>query len=170
MLINNLHEQIKKVIEHFCNGSLTSFAASLEAPQSTLQRNVAAGDTGKLLRFVPQILKCYPTVSEAWLYTGEGPMLTIERPLGIPETVKVKDHLPNIASEHMQNAFVTVCKELGVTPRQALLLAHIWVERSEHEACQMSDAMLNILEFSPDVLPCGGHCTRHKVSVTPVEK
>lgn len=78
--------------------------------------------------------------------------------------------LPNIASENMQTVFVTQCQELGLTPRQALLLAHIWVERSEHEARQFSDAMLNVLEFSPEVLPCRGHCTRHKITVAPVEK
>lgn len=78
--------------------------------------------------------------------------------------------LPDIASENFQHSFISSCHVLGVTPRQALLLAHIWVERSEHEARQFSDTMLNVFEFSPEVLPCGGHCTRHKITVTPVEK
>lgn len=78
--------------------------------------------------------------------------------------------LPSIASEELQEQFIALCSGMGVTPRQALLLAHIWQARAEHQARQVQESMLGIIEFSPDVLPCEGQCPHHKISVAPARK
>lgn len=78
--------------------------------------------------------------------------------------------LPNIASEELQNKFITLCADLGLAPRQAVLLAHIWQARAEHEVREVQDSLLNIIEFSPEVLPCEGQCPHCKVSFGPAHK
>ena len=71
--------------------------------------------------------------------------------------------LPNIASESLQVQFIELCSGLGLTPRQAVLLGHIWLARAEHQQQLISDSLAGFIEFSPDVLPCQGQCSRHKV-------
>lgn len=73
--------------------------------------------------------------------------------------------LPNIASESLQAQFVSMCSSLNLAPRQAVLLALIWQSRVEHETRQMQDAMLGIIEFAPDALPCEGQCPHRKVTL-----
>lgn len=72
--------------------------------------------------------------------------------------------LPNIASESLQAQFIDLCSGLGLTPRQAILLGHIWLARAEHQQQLISDSIAGFIEFSPDVLPCKGECRRHKIT------
>lgn len=78
--------------------------------------------------------------------------------------------LPNPASESLQEAFISACTELGVTPRQAWLLASIWQYRQERENLTVTDSMLATIEFSPDFLPCAGECRCGQVNVVPAVK
>lgn len=74
-----------------------------------------------------------------------------------------QEDLPNIASESLQAQFIELCSGLGLTPRQAVLLGHIWLARAEHEKQLISDSIAGFIEFSPDVLPCKGKCGRHNI-------
>lgn len=72
--------------------------------------------------------------------------------------------LPNIASESLQAQFIELCSGLGLKPRQAVLLGHIWLARAEHQQQLISDSIAGFIEFSPDVLPCKGQCSRHMIA------
>lgn len=72
--------------------------------------------------------------------------------------------LPNIASESLQAQFIDLCSSLGLTPRQAILLGHIWFALAEYKQQLVNDSIAGFIEFSPDVLPCKGECRRHKIT------
>ena len=78
--------------------------------------------------------------------------------------------LPNIASESLQAQFIELCSGLGLTPRQAVLLGHIWLARAERQQQLVGDSIAGFIEFSPDVLPCKGKCGLHKITVAPTDK
>lgn len=93
-------------------------------------------------------MKTTPTIAEKQINVGQ-------KDLG-------KD-LPNIASESLQAQFIELCSGLGLKPRQAVLLGHIWLARAEYQQQLVSDSIAGFIEFSPDVLPCQGQCNRHKI-------
>ena len=76
----------------------------------------------------------------------------------------------NPASEALQEAFISACTELHLSPRQAWLLASIWQYREESERLAVGDSMLAAIEFSPEFLPCAGQCCCKAVSVAPTGK
>ena len=78
--------------------------------------------------------------------------------------------LLNIASESLQAQFIDLCSGLGLTPRQAILLGHIWFARAEHKQQLVNDSIAGFIEFSPDVLPCKGECRRHKIAFSEENK
>lgn len=78
--------------------------------------------------------------------------------------------LPNIASESLQAQFIALCSGLGLGPRQAVLLGHIWLARAEHQQQLIGDSIAGFIEFSPDVLPCKGQCSRHKIAFSAKNK
>lgn len=82
----------------------------------------------------------------------------------------MNESTPNPASEALQEAFISACTELGITPRQAWLLASIWQYRDECEKLAVGDNMLAAIEFSPEFLPCAGQCRCKQVSVVPAAK
>lgn len=71
--------------------------------------------------------------------------------------------LPNIASDSLQAQFIELCSGLGLRPRQAVLLGHIWLAWAEHQQQLVSDSIAGFIEFSPEVLPSQGQCNRHKI-------
>ena len=83
-----------------------------------------------------------------------------EKQINVAQIDLGKD-LPNIASESLQAQFIELCS--GLTPRQAVLLGHIWLARAECQQQLVSDSIAGFIEFSPDVLPCQGQCNRHKI-------
>ncbi|MPM23121.1 hypothetical protein SDC9_69585 [bioreactor metagenome] len=85
-----------------------------------------------------------------------------EKQINVAQIDLGKD-LPNIASESLQAQFIELCSGLGLGPRQAVLLGHIWLARAECQQQLVSDSIAGFIEFSPDVLPCQGQCSRHKV-------
>ena len=93
-------------------------------------------------------MKTTPTIAEKQINVGQ-------KDLG-------KD-LPNIASESLQAQFIELCSGLGLKPRQAVLLGHIWLARAEYPQQLVSDSIVGFIEFSAEVLPCQGQCDRHKI-------
>lgn len=81
-----------------------------------------------------------------------------------------QEDLPNIASESLQTQFIDLCSSLGLTPRQAILLGHIWFARAEHKQQLVNDSIAGFIEFSPDVLPCKGECRQHKIAFSEENK
>ena len=87
MIVTDFYKQLSIIVEHFCAGNLKAFANTTGINHATLHRNLTAQRDDLLVRHAPAILRAYPSVSESWLYTGEGEMLVPERPMAIRSAV-----------------------------------------------------------------------------------
>ena len=101
------NERILFMITHFCEGSKAEFARIMEEKPQTinswLKRNNGNGVLNK-------ILKKFPMVSPAWLFTGEGEMLLSTTPTEKTEEVFNTDEYRLLQSKF--NALLDDYKEL----------------------------------------------------------
>lgn len=71
----NDSQRIKKVIKVTNHRSLSSFARSIGYERSETIRRIVIGENGISAKVARNIVNSFPSISYAWLLTGEGEML-----------------------------------------------------------------------------------------------
>lgn len=69
------NERILFIIKHFCDGNKAEFARMMDEKPQTINGWLKRNNGNNVLN---KILTRYDSISPAWLYTGEGEMLSTE--------------------------------------------------------------------------------------------